>query len=137
MSSHYDQVTRYFHACSHESAEAIAACFCPEAVVYDNNHRPVRGAQAIGAFYVTVRDRWQGASWHVDTFLDGPAAAASEWTMRAQVNGTTAMVRGSEHYEFEGDLIRQIRQYWRFDPDTVATGLIDYPYDADSRFTRE
>jgi hypothetical protein len=135
MTRHRDLVERYFQACTHEPAEQIAAFFCAHASVYDNNHKPVQGAQTIGTFYVKMRERWQGASWHIDTFIEADDAAASEWTMRAYQNGAKQLVRGSEHYEFEHGLIRQIRQYWRFDRKALATGLVDYPYTKDPRFT--
>lgn len=134
MNTYQALVTRYFHACSYESAEQIALCFCSDAVVYDVNHQPVEGAQAIGTFYVKIRNQWRGASWHVDTFIGGEAGAAIEWTMLVPHDDETVAVRGSEHYEFRDDLIRQIRQYWRFDPSDLATGLKNYPYKQDKRF---
>jgi len=137
MNKHHDLVSRYFHACSHLSAAEIAAYFCSDAVVYDTNHRPVTGAETIGAFYVKVRDRWDGASWHVDTFIDGASVAASEWTMLVRTDGSKKAVRGSEHYRFRDGLIEQIRQYWTYSPDDIATALKDYPYEEDARFTSE
>ncbi|MCW2665628.1 MAG: Major Facilitator Superfamily [Frankiales bacterium] len=131
-----DIVEKYFHACTHGDADAIAASFCQDAVVYDTNHRPVVGAADIGRFYVKVREQWAGASWHVDTFVGEGSAAAAEWTMLVPGEGTPSAVRGSEHYEFRDDRIQQIRQYWTYDADRLATGLRDYPYAEDDRFTK-
>lgn len=127
-------VASYFRACSTGSAADIAACFTDGAVVYDLNHRAVRGADSIGAFYIRVRDQWDGAVWEVNTYLEDGAAAAIEWTMRGVSDGQDFAVRGSEHYEFSAGRIEQIRQYWRFDPSTPSVALRDYPYDADARF---
>jgi ketosteroid isomerase-like protein len=128
-------VRAYFAACSRGDREAVAASFRPDAVVYDTNHRPVRGAAAIADFFAKVRDRWQGATWHVDTFVGDASAAAAEWTMLVTHGGATVAVRGSEHYEFADGRIRQIRQYWTHHPDDPAAGLRDYPYAEDPRFT--
>ena len=44
-------VRSYFSACNDGTVEEIAAHFTPDAVVYDTNHAPVRGAEAIGRFW--------------------------------------------------------------------------------------
>lgn len=131
---HQALVERYFSACSTGSAADIAACFTDGAVVYDLNHRPVRGADRIGAFYTRVRDQWDGAVWEVNTYLERGGAAAIEWTMRGVADGQEFAVRGSEHYAFLAGRIDQIRQYWRFDQSSPSVALRDYPYDADARF---
>ncbi len=132
-----DLVESYFAACTAGDAPAIAGHFRADATVYDLNHDPVQGAEAIGAFYVRVRDRWKGASWEVNTFADGPDAstAAAEWTMRGEAAGKPFTVRGSEHYEFAAGWISQIRQYWTYDRHNPETGLRGYPYATDPRFT--
>lgn len=125
------RIRDYFAACSEGSAADIAAHFTEDAVIYDTNVRPVRGAAAIGAFWVAVRDRWQGARWSVDALVAGGGAAAIEWTMTgAAPDGRAFAVRGSEHYAFDpGDgRISEIRQYWTFDRDRLDTGLIGYPH---------
>ncbi|WP_246631182.1 nuclear transport factor 2 family protein [Pseudonocardia nigra] len=127
-------VRAYFAACSRGDVAAVAGSFCADAAVYDTNHRPARGAAAIGDFYAKVRDRWRGATWHVDTFVGDGTAAAAEWTMLVERDGATVPVRGSEHYEFADGRIRQIRQYWTHDPGAVRTELREYPYGDDARF---
>jgi len=129
-------VLRYFAACSRGDTAGITASFCDDAVVYDTNHRPVSGAAEIGRFYTKVRQDLECASWHVDTFLGDEDHAATEWTMLDRRAGGPVAVRGSEHYEFRDGRISQIRQYWRHDPDRPGSGLRDYPYSEDARFTR-
>ncbi len=54
--------------------------------------------------------------------------AAIEWSMRGTRDGEPFIVRGSEHYRFAGDLIAEIRQYWRFDRADRGSERVDYPY---------
>lgn len=128
-------VESYFAACSSGGVDEIARHFCEDAVVYDVNHQPVSTAQGIGQFYVKVRSRWHGATWHVDTYTEDAGTAAVEWTMTGSASDAPFAVRGSEHYEFRDGAIAQIRQYWRFDPDSPGSALRGYPYAADARFT--
>jgi ketosteroid isomerase-like protein len=121
-------VRAYFSDCSTSSAEAIAAFFTPDAVVYDTNHPPVVGAEAIGRFWVGVRERWGGATWSVDSLLEGPDAVAMEWTMRGERHGRPFAAHGSDHYRIERGLIAEVRQYWVLDRTRADTGLVDYPY---------
>ncbi|MPZ00885.1 MAG: MFS transporter [Actinophytocola sp.] len=135
MMTNQKLVESYFAACTGGDAGAIAEHFCEDAVVYDLNHDPVRGATTIGDFYVRVRDRWKGATWEVNTYAEGVDTAAIEWTMRGTNRDKPFAVRGSEHYEFRDGAIRQIRQYWAFDRKNPDVGLRGYPYASDARFT--
>lgn len=127
-------VYSYFSACSREDSATIARHFCDDAVVYDTNHKPVRGATAIGEFFVRVRERWGGAVWEVNTYLASTDAAAIEWTMRGWKQDQAFAVRGSEHYEFRDGRIAEIRQYWTFDQENPEAGLRDFPYEHQKRF---
>lgn len=124
---------RYFERCSSGPPQDIAACFTPEAAVYDTNIAPVRGAEAIGRFWVAVRERWGGARWELDTVLAYGDDAACEWTMHGTTpaDGRPFVFRGSDHYGFEGELIAEVRQYWTFDPDHPNPGLDGFPYPSD------
>ena len=127
-------VISYFAACTNGSAEEIAAHFTPDAVIYDTNHPPVRSAAAIGAFWNRIRAKWRGAAWHVDTLVQDAGSVAIEWTMTGAAPGGPFAVRGSEHYEFSGSRIAQIRQYWTFDPAAPGSALVGYDYGNDDRF---
>jgi ketosteroid isomerase-like protein len=130
MVNRAELIRRYFEACSTGSSADIAACFTPDGVVYDTNLAPVKGAEAAGRFWVTVRRRWGGARWVVDHTVAEADDAACEWTMTGQApgGGRPFAFRGSDHYRFEGDLIAEVRQYWTFDPDRLDTGLRGFPY---------
>lgn len=134
MAALSDHVRSYFAACSRGDEQAISAHFAPDAVIYDTNHAPILGAHEIGRFWTSIRRKWDGASWHVDTSVEDGSRLAIEWTMRGKYAGGPITVRGSEHYEFSGGLIQQIRQYWSFDPSDITTELLDYPYAEDERF---
>jgi hypothetical protein len=121
-------IGRYFEACSSGSADDIAACFGADAVIYDLNLPPVQGAPACGEFWVKVRERWGGARWKIDHVVAAGDDAACEWTMSGQADGRAVRFRGSDHYRFDGALIVEIRQYWRFDDDRLVGGLNGYPY---------
>jgi len=132
--SHQSHIEDYFAACTAGDAARVAGCFTADAVVYDLNHRPVRGAEQIAAFFARVREQWTDAAWWVDTFLEGGDRAVSEWAMSGRKDGEPFVVRGSEHYAFDGGLIAEIRQYWRFDPSHPDSGLVDFNYADDPRF---
>lgn len=125
----HDRIGSYFSACSNASAEEIAGHFTTDAVIYDTNVSPVRGAAEIGAFWVKVRRRWHGAVWTLDTCVAEGNHAVCEWTMIGTAAGHAFSFHGSDHYDLTSDgLIQEIRQYWTFDAEALNTGLIDYPY---------
>ena len=130
--THLERITAYFEACGTGSAGEIAGHFTDDAVIYDTNIGPMVTAHGIGTDWVTVRDRWQGARWSVDSIVSDGDAAAIEWSMSGTdpTSGRQFVFRGSEHYRFEPDTnrIEEIRQYWTFDPQRLDTGLVDYPY---------
>lgn len=131
-----DLVDSYFAACSAGDAEQVADHFAPDAVVFDTNHAPVRGAAEIGRFYAAASVRYGGARWHVDSFVDsGGKSCASEWTMTAP--SAEAVVRGSEHYEVADGRITQIRQYWTYDRENMNTELVDFTYAESGRVTHD
>ena len=126
------RIEAYFNACSHASADEIAAHFTKSAVIWDTNVAPFRGAQRIGKQWVRVRERWLGAVWGVDSYVvaaDGETAAI-EWWMTGTDPATegTFTFRGSEHYRFVDTLIDEIRQYWNFDSGRLDSGLVEFPY---------
>jgi hypothetical protein len=127
------RIKAYFLACSEGTAQEISSHFTLDAVVFDTNIRPMRTAQGIGQAWVTVRDRWGGARWEVESTITDGNTAAIEWRMNGVDAATKKafVFRGSEHYAFAGDanLIAEIRQYWTFDPKKLDTRLLDYQYD--------
>lgn len=127
------RIEAYFEACGTGSADEIASHFSADAVIYDTNVRPFRGADAIAGMWTQVRERWQGARWHVDSCVAAGDTAAIEWSMTGAdpATGRAFTFRGSEHYAFRDTLIAEIRQYWTFDAEKLDTGLMGYAYPTD------
>ena len=65
----HDRIIQYFAMCSQGTARDIASHFTVDAVIFDTNVRPIHGAEAIGAMWVKVRERWGGARWSVDSCI--------------------------------------------------------------------
>lgn len=124
------RIAEYFAACSTGTSDEIAAHFIPDAVLYDTNFPAVRGARAIGQFWVAVRKKWQGAVWTVDSAHSEGTRAVCEWTMTGLGPiGQAFAFHGSDHYDLATDgRIAEIRQYWTFDPERLDTGLVGYDY---------
>lgn len=121
------RVIAYFELCTSGSARDLAACFTPDATIYDTVVPPVRGARIIAESVVALRQAWQGGRWSVDSLVasaDGTHVAI-EWTLRGRRGGMPAVLRGSEHYRLDADgRIEEIRQYWN----DRGTGLNGYRY---------
>ena len=122
-------ITQYFLACGYGTAADIASHFEKDAVIYDTNHPPIRGAGSIGKFWLNVRERYGEATWHVDSIIESEDSAAIEWTMRGNLGNKQLVYRGSEHYRVKNGLIIEIRQYWNWKRNELTSGLVDYLYD--------
>ena len=124
-------VRAYNAACSGDVVADIAAFFTPDAVIYDLNHPPVVGREAIGAFWVKVRARWGGATWDTDHVVSDGRTVVAEWTMHG-LHGVhddkPFAFHGADVFVFAGPLIAEIRQYWRIDPGRPGSGLVGYDY---------
>ncbi|MEM7467884.1 MAG: nuclear transport factor 2 family protein [Pseudomonadota bacterium] len=125
------RIETYFDACSTGSVEDVTENFTSDAIIYDTNHEPVRGAENIGRFWSKIQERWQGATWYVNSCLMEADKAAIEWTMTGTTSSGPFTVRGSEHYRFVDGRIDQIRQYWSFDSENLDTSLVGFPYSSD------
>lgn len=128
--SQLELVRSYFAACGAGSAEAIAAHFTEGATIYDTNHAPIIGRDQIGAFWVRIRQQWEGARWVVDSAVEQGDAAAIEWSMHGVADGEPFVFRGSEHYRFRDGLIDELRQYWTYDPKQPGSALVGFDYTA-------
>lgn len=133
-----ERIEAYFDACNHGDAAAIASHFSPDAVVYDTNHAPVRGAETIGVFWTKIRAKWVDTHWHVDSCVADGEHVAIEWS----VTGTHPVhggfcARGSEHYRLLDGKIDEIRQYWTFDPERPGAALHGFPYAEHRNFLQD
>lgn len=122
------RVRSYFASCNRGVALEVAEHFTVDARVYDINHPPVCGKNAIGEFWARTAKRWGGAVWTVDCIISEGSDMAIEWSMEGIHIDRRFIIHGSEHYRFKGGLIDEIRQYWLFDPQYPGSGLVNYPY---------
>ena len=121
-------VRAYNAACSRDVVGDITAFFTTDAVIYDLNHPPVVGREAIGAFWAKVRARWGGATWDTDHVVSDGRTVVAEWTMHGVSGERRFAFHGVDVFVFAGPLIAEIRQYWRFDAERLASGLVGYEY---------
>jgi methyltransferase len=109
-----EQIIRtYIQACNDADAEAIAACFCPDAIHYSPWNPRWSGAVTIGNnFAKMVREL--GYCWTVDQLLVDAdrCAAALEWSSFRD-REHSRIVRGVDWFVFEPEtfLIREVRPY--------------------------
>jgi ketosteroid isomerase-like protein len=122
-------VRAYNEACSRGTVDDIMAFFAENAVIYDLNHPPVVGRDAIGRFWGKIRAKWGGATWHTDAAVAdaATATAAAEWTMYGVSAGKPFRFHGVDMFSFDGALISEVRQYWRFDAHELHSGLVGHP----------
>lgn len=121
-------VRRYNQACSVGSVDDVMAFFTPDAVIYDLNHPPVRGREAIGTFWGRIRAKWGGAVWETDSVMASGLMAAAEWTMRGTAAAGPFAFHGVDVFvATDSGLLAEVRQYWRFDPGSDS-GLVGFPY---------
>ena len=129
-----EQVIRtYIQACNDADAEAIAACFCREAVHYSPWSPKWVGATTIGSHFASiVRER--RVRWTVDQLLVDVDrfAGALEWTGFNRLYAR--VVRGVDWFVFEPTtcLIQEIRPYTAapIHPDMARQELQDFDYAA-------
>lgn len=126
-----DRIVRsYNEACSSGSLADVTAFFTDDAVIYDLNHAPVVGREAIGRFWGHVRGKWGGAHWSTDSVIAQGQRAAAEWTMSGVAGGLAFTFRGVDIFHVNDDgLLCEVRQYWRFDPTDLTSGLVGFDYD--------
>jgi hypothetical protein len=121
-------IDRYFDACNAADAEAIAACFLPDAVHYfppGMYEGPFRGAETIARRWVGAVETF-GSVWTVDSFIGDQATgrAVIEWSHFKTFQET--LLRGDEWYRFDAEsgLVAEIRAYYAA-PQPAANGRFE------------
>ena len=122
-------VRTYIQACNDADADAIAACFCADAVHYSIMPK-WSGADTIGGnFAKRVQER--RLCWTVDQLLVDVdrCAATLEWT---QFDRNARVLRGVDWFVFEPHTlqIREVRPYFAAapNPDLTRQELRDFDY---------
>jgi len=126
-----EQVIRmYIQACNDADPNAIAACFCADAIHYLPGAPKWTGAAAIGGNFAN-RVLEFGHCWTVDQVLVDVerCAAALEWT---RFDRNARVVRGVDWFVFDPQTlrIREIRPYFAVSPrpDLVRQEMQDFDY---------
>ena len=132
LALHMERVVRdYFQACKKGDAEAIAACFTPDAVQYFAGRSPWVGSEAFGKGIVQAIDK-QGGYWTVDNLYSDVEqnVVTVEWSKLFRERDRIS--RGLELYVFDlaSGLIREARVYYAATPDTdkKIQELVDFDY---------
>jgi hypothetical protein len=131
LAQRVEQVIRtYIQACNDADANAIAACFCPDAVHYLPATPKWSGAETIGDNFAK-RVRELGLCWTVDQVLVDVerCAAALEWT---RFDRNSWVVRGVDWFVFEPQTVRiqEVRPYFAVPPrpDLARQEMQDFDY---------
>ena len=131
LAQRIEQVIRtYIRACNDGDAQAIAACFCPDAVHYLPAAPKRSGAATIGDFFAK-RVQELGLCWTVDQVLVDVErrAAALEWT---RFDSDARVVRGVDWFVFEPQTwrIQEVRPYTAapVHPDMARQEFVDFDY---------
>ena len=132
LAQRMEQVIRkYIQGCNDADAEAISACFCPDAVHYFHTHNKWAGSETIGRNWVKYVQE-TGTCWTVDQFVTDAdrCAAALEGTLFNRKRDR--LVRWVDWYAFDRKtiLIQEIRFYLATPSrdDIARQELMDFDY---------
>jgi len=106
-------IERYYRGCSRADSELMRSTFTAEVVHYFTHHEPVRGAEALAHYWMSMQPKID-ACWTVDHGIVQGDEAVIEWSMSwtPPGSGSVEMIRGAEWYRFEDQLIAEIRAYY-------------------------
>lgn len=129
--SHLATIRKYFDGCSRPSIELMKSTLDTDVVHYFTNLPPVRGAEALAAFWAGFHSDWQ-AHWSVDHGIEAGDQAVIEWTLRCVPPGRSRpeLIRGTDWHLFRDGKIAEIRGYY-VGHETVGAGkceLDGFPY---------
>lgn len=130
---HIDTIQTYYRGCNAADVALMCATFTDDVVHYFVDIEPVRGAQALAAFWARAGPRTR-ARWHLDHALVAGDEAVIEWTMHwtPPEGAEEEVLRGSEWYRFRDGRIAEIRSYhnnWHL-RDPANFELRGFDYDA-------
>ncbi|MEZ5236597.1 MAG: nuclear transport factor 2 family protein [Acidimicrobiales bacterium] len=127
------RIVDYYAACNRGDVEALAALFTEDVVHYflapNLAPRPVAGREHLAHYWRKVQAAFDGC-WVVDHLVADAEAgeAVIEWTLfwTPPQTGERVATRGAEWYVFDGELIKEIRAYYR--QETATSELEGFPY---------
>lgn len=107
-----DIIETYYRGCNTQDYDLMKSTFTDDVVHYFVDHDPVKGAHELANYWCKVAPRTK-ANWSVDHALVQEPEAVIEWSMAwtPPATGQSELLRGTEWYVFESDLISEIRSY--------------------------
>lgn len=127
---HREHVLSYFRACDTGNIDDLKRHFTPDIVHYflPAEHPPVRGADHLAAYWSKMH-RVYHPKWRIDHIMADEQEAVSEWSCAYTEprDGKRYVFRGTEWYVFRGQLISEIRAYYKWAPGEDCE-LNGFPY---------
>ncbi len=108
----------------------MTSMLAPEVVHYFTGADPVRGAEALAAYWVEDNTGAQRTVWTVDRAMVDRDEAVIEWSMFVNFldDRPRQRLRGTEWYSFRDGLIAEVRAYYRWIPGETISELGGFPY---------
>ncbi len=129
MSRPLEQIRAYYEALNTGDADAVAACFCDDAVHYYTRLGPHTGAREI-AEHAALGVEHLEARWTLEHGIEQGDEACIEWTMtwRDPKTGARRLDRGTEWFRFRNGRIAEVRAYHHGGPKNPSGDLLGFDH---------
>ena len=111
-------VKEFEAAFNRQDMDALVACFTPGSTYRDTFHGDYAGTAALRDMFERMFREGRDYAWTMDTIVETPVRAASEWTLSYVVTeavprsaGRRIRFRGMSLFELEGGRIAAYREY--------------------------
>jgi limonene-1,2-epoxide hydrolase len=112
-------VRDFERAFSRQDVSALLDCFTEDASYHDNFFGPHAGRARLGEMFERMFREGRDYAWTMDSVVESPALAASEWTFSYVVTdaipksaGRKIRFRGMSVYELRDGKIQAYREYF-------------------------
>ena len=113
-------IVREFEAAfNRRDVEALIACFTPAGRYVDNFFGPHAGHGELRAMFARMFDEGRDYRWTMETIVETPSRAASEWTFAYVVSdavprsaGRSVRFTGMSLFELQGGKIADYREHF-------------------------
>jgi SnoaL-like domain len=127
---HIQTIRRYYQACTAGDVDGVAACCTDDVVHYclAPGTKPVQGNEHLGRYWRKIV-QLVAAEWRVEHAMACDDEAVIEWSMQwtSGDDRQRYIIHGAEWYVFLGELISEIRAYYRQGV-SEDTALVGFPY---------
>lgn len=124
-----DHVRSYYEALNTGDPDEVARYFTDDATHYYTRLGPHEGARTIGE-HTKVAVEHLEARWTIEDAIEDAARVVIEWTMTWRKPGSheRRLDRGTEWFEFEHGLIREVRAYHHGGPKNPSGDLLGFDH---------